>query len=333
MCRGTRPNMNADPNVSVVIATRNRWPLLAANALPRALGQPHVELGLIVVDDGSTDETPVRLREVDDPRVRVVTNETSLRLPAARNAGAKLARGEWLAFLDDDDLWSPHKLRAQLDAARAGSAAWVYGRAIVVDACARVLEADPFPAPEDLPSLLLEGNWIPGGGSNVMVRVDAFRTIGGFDEGLRFFEDWDLWLRLLPVGLPAACDEVVVARVEHGHNMAVRDRAHVMPAFDRLLGKHKTVTNRDRLTIAEWLAYEQYRAGKRGRAALHYLRAALTYRSVGNVPPAIGALLGDRGMRAASRLLLSLRGASHVESAVAVAPPAPDWLKHHRCAA
>jgi glycosyltransferase involved in cell wall biosynthesis len=92
MCRGTRPNMNADPNVSVVIATRNRWPLLAANALPSALGQQDVELELIVVDDGSTDETPARLREVDDPRVRVVTNETGLRLPAARNAGAKLAR-------------------------------------------------------------------------------------------------------------------------------------------------------------------------------------------------------------------------------------------------
>jgi glycosyltransferase involved in cell wall biosynthesis len=325
-----RPNMHADPNVSVVIATRNRWPLLTANALPSALAQEDVAIEIVVVDDGSTDETPARLREVEDPRVRVVTNDTSLRLPAARNAGASHARGEWLAFLDDDDLWSPRKLRSQLDAARAASAAWVYGRAIVVDGGVNVLESDPFPSPSDLPRLLQGGNWIPGGGSNVVVRADVFRAVGGFDEELRFFEDWDLWLRLLPVGLPATCDDVVVARVEHGANMAVRDRAEVTVAFERMASKYRAVTRDDRRGVAEWLAFEQHRAGRRFTASRLYLSAAISHRSPGNLPPALGALFGRRGMELASRFLETVRGASHLDVPREPPPAEPGWLGRYR---
>jgi len=322
--------MSTTPEVSVVIATRDRWPTLSQSGLPSALSQRDVELEVVVVDDCSSDETPARLAEVGDPRVRVVSNSSTLKLPAARNVGIAVAEGEWLAFLDDDDLWSPRKLRAQLDMAERSGSAWVYGAAIVVDERRNVIEADPFPAPNELPELLLHGNWIPGGGSNVIARSEAVRRVGAFDEQLRFFEDWDLWLRLLEVGLPGACDEVVVARVEHRHNMVLRDRSQVIPAFERLLGKHREVTRDDRLSVAQWLAYEQYRGGKRGRAAAMYLEIAVRYGSAGNLPPALGALFGDRGMRLASRMLVALRGASHVEPATAGAPVPPDWLEAYR---
>ena len=318
-------------DVSVVIATRDRWPTLSRSGLPSALSQRDVEFEVVVVDDGSTDETRARLADFEDERIRVVRNEIPLRLPGARNAGIEMARGEWLAFLDDDDLWSPRKLRAQLDAAAGTDALWVYGAAVVVDEHRNVLEADPFPAPQDLPVLLLQGNWIPGGGSNVIARSEVVRRAGVFDEQLRFFEDWDLWLRLLDAGgLPAACDEVVMARVEHRQNMVVRDHSEVMPAFERVLGKHKTVTRDDRLSVAQWLANEQYRAGKRGRAAALYLRTALAYRSAGNLPAALGAPFGDRGMRLASKLLVAIRGASHLETAAATIPSRPHWLEPYR---
>ena len=156
------------------------------------------------------------------------------RLPGARNRGVEEARGTWLAFLDDDDLWAPHKLRAQLDAASGAGVGWVYGRAVVVDGssacCWRQTRSR---SPRRCRGLLLQGNWVPGGGSNVIVQADLFRRVGGFDESLRFFEDWDLWLRLLDVGLPAALDEVVMARVEHGDNMVVRDRNEVADGYER----------------------------------------------------------------------------------------------------
>jgi glycosyltransferase involved in cell wall biosynthesis len=318
------------PEVSIIIATRDRWSTLVGNALPSALSQQGVSIEIVVVDDGSADGTAQHLAQLDDERIRVVRNEVSLRLPGARNVGIAAAGGDWLAFLDDDDLWSPRKLRAQLDAAAAAGAGWVFGRAIVVDELKRLVEADPFPDPEDLPTLLLRGNWIPGGGSNVIARADLVRGVGGFDDELLFFEDWDLWLRLLATGLPAACDDVLVARMEHEQNMVLRDHDRVLPAFERLLGKHKAVTRDDRLSVAQWLAYEQHRAGKRMRASALYLRAAFAYRSPGNLPAALGALFGERGVHAASKVLLTLGGSSHLERPEPDVPPEPDWLQLYR---
>lgn len=319
--------MTARPEVSVVIATRNRWSMLSRHGLPSALGQVDVDLEVVVVDDCSTDDTEAQLAALDDPRVRVIRHSTRRRLAAAHNTGIGAANGEWLAFLDDDDLWSPRKLRVQLDSAARAGADWAYGAAVVVDAEKCVLEAEPFPDPEQLPQLLLHGNFVPGGGSNVIARAELVRRVGAFDESLIRFSDWDLWLRLVNAGLPAACSEVVMARVEHGQNMVIRDRQHAMESFTRLLGKHRPVTRRDRLGVAEWAAYEHHRAGRRAMASWLYLRAAVQFRSLGNVPPAIAALFGESGLRKASRLLVTLRGSSHIElDENKVVPAEPQWL-------
>ena len=319
--------MTSVPDVSVVIPTRNRWQLLSRHALPSALAQVDVELEVVVVDDASEDETSARLSQLEDPRVRVVAHEARRGLAAARNSGAAVARGTWLSFLDDDDLWAPDKLRVQIDAATALGRDWAYARAIVVDSELRVIADHPFPQPEDVEALLHGGNHVPGGGSNVIVLAETHRQVGGFDEELRYFEDWDFWLRLVTRGIPAACPEVVVARVEHGQNMLFRDRANVLVDFERLLSKHRGVTQADRLAVAEWLAHEHVRAGMHRRAAVLYLRAASHYRSPGNLVAAGGALFGRRGVAAASRLLMAVRGRTHLREATnGAAPPAPAWL-------
>ncbi len=315
------------PEVSVIIPTRNRWPMLSTHALPSALSQEDVELEVVVVDDASDDDTAERVEAIGDPRVRLIRNGTQRRLPASRNVGSHEARGAWLAFLDDDDLWSPRKLRAQLDTVAATGAAWVYAQCIVVDADIRPLDVHPFPDPEALPSLLLAGNHVPGGGSNVIVRADTFREVGTFDESLRFFEDWDLWLRLVDVTLPAACPELLVARVEHGSNMLFRDRADVRADYERLRAKHGEVTDEERLAVAEWIAHEHMRAGLNLRASALYARAAIAHRSTGNALAAVGALFGRRGLALTSRVLRRVKGATHLDEAAAPAPPsAPAWL-------
>jgi glycosyltransferase involved in cell wall biosynthesis len=317
----------SSPVVSVIIPTRSRWHLLSRHALPSALAQEGVDFEVVVVDDASDDETAARLDELRDDRVGVVRHPVRRRLPAARNSGVEVARGEWLAFLDDDDLWSPDKLRSQLDVAAATGAEWVYARAIVVDTDLRPLDVHPFPEPEELPQLLLGGNHVPGGGSNVVVRSATFRQAGGFDEELRYFEDWDLWLRLVQETLPAACPDVLVAHVEHGANMLFRDRADVLADFERLRAKHRDVTRSERLAVAEWVAHEHMRSGRHLRAAALYGRAAIAFRSAGNLVPAVGALFGSRGLAAASRLLEAVTGRTHLEeAAIALPPAAPDWL-------
>lgn len=317
-----------EPEVSVVIPTRNRWPMLSTHALPSALAQEDVELEIVVVDDASDDGTADRVEAVGDPRIRVVRNEVNRRLPASRNVGAARARGVWLAFLDDDDLWAPRKLRAQLDVANATGVAWVYAQCIVVDGEGGPVDIHPFPQPDELGALLLGGNHVPGGGSNVIVRADSFRELGGFDEGLRFFEDWDLWLRLVQATPPATCAELLVARVEHGGNMLFRDRADVRADFERVLAKQGPVTDAQRLAVAEWMAHEHMRAGLHLRAAALYARAGVSHRSAGNAVAAAGALFGRRGLALASRLLVATRGATHLDEAAASVPPAaPDWLR------
>ena len=321
------------PEVSVVIPTRNRWPMLSTHALPSALAQEDVELEIVVVDDASDDDTATRVEALDDPRVRLVRNETNRRLPASRNVGAEAAKGTWLAFLDDDDLWSPRKLRAQLDAARATGASWVYAQCIVVDGHGRPLDIHPFPDPGELGALLLGGNHVPGGGSNVVLRADTFREIGRFDESLRFFEDWDLWLRLVQVTPPATCPALLVARVEHGDNMLFRDRADVGVDFERVLAKQGPVSDEQRLAVAEWMAHEHMRAGLSLRASALYARAAVAHRSPGNAVAAAGALFGSRGLALASSVLVATRGVTHLDEAAASVPPAaPGWLAAYRLA-
>src|SRR5204863_693210 len=100
----------ASPEVTVVIPTRNRSHLVG-EAVATALRQEDVTVEVLVVDDASTDDTAQVLTAIDDPRVHVLTRRERGRLAGARNTGVSRARGQWTAFLDDDDLWSPRKLR------------------------------------------------------------------------------------------------------------------------------------------------------------------------------------------------------------------------------
>ena len=126
--------MTSQPTVSVVIPTRNRADVLKAHALPSALAQRDVDVEVVVVDDGSDDDDDRRALEgLTDSRVRVVRHATREGQSRARNTGIEAALGEWIAFLDDDDLWSPDKLREQLDAAAADHAEFVYTGGVMVD--------------------------------------------------------------------------------------------------------------------------------------------------------------------------------------------------------
>ncbi len=129
-------------DVSVIVPTRNRGALLAMT-LRSALRQQDVDFEVIVVDEASTDGTPAMLAAVGDGRVRVIRHDTPRGLSAARNHGAADARGDWLAFLDDDDLWAPDKLVRQLNAAEQAGADWVYTGSVNIRG-SRIIHASPW---------------------------------------------------------------------------------------------------------------------------------------------------------------------------------------------
>jgi glycosyltransferase involved in cell wall biosynthesis len=190
------------PAVSVIIPTHNRaaW---VGEAAASVLAQSYGDYELMVVDDGSTDGTGDVLASLGG-RLKVLRLEERQGVSAARNRGAALARGEWLAFLDSDDLWLPEKLARQMDYLRSHpdcaicqtEEIWIRnGVRVNPPKTHRKAGGDIF-----LPSLtrcLVSP-------SAVVLRRGLFEDLGGFDETLPAAEDYDLWLRLAwrqPVGL------------------------------------------------------------------------------------------------------------------------------------
>ncbi len=308
--------MTKAPDVTVVIPTRSRWRLLSL-ALIGALRQEDVEVEIVVVDDGSTDETPDRLAQIDDDRLVVIRRETSGGVATARNAGIRVARGGWIAFLDDDDLWSPRKLRAQLDA--AGDAAWVYGAAVVIDEAGEVLNDWPAPRPEQLCRDVLTFNPMPGGCSNAMVRTPPLQALGGFDGNLSVLADWDLWIRLARTSRPARCPDVLVGYLHHVDNMHVQSMGRLKHELRYLIAKHgaaapDTAVRVDSMALSDWMATAHRRANHRAPVARAYM----------------STLVSDGARRTALRRGIKLvrrkLNARRASPGPAVVPDPPDWL-------
>jgi hypothetical protein len=191
--------------VGVIIPAYNQGHYLP-QAVQSVLEQTHTDFELLVVDDGSTDNTREVALGFHDPRVRYVYQENR-GLSAARNNGIRSTSAPYLTFLDSDDLFLPEKLAllssALDDDPASGLAA---GQAIPVDETGRRAgEVFATPIPEPLERLLL-GNPLHVG--SVMLRRSWQERVGFFDESLRSYEDWDMWLRLAKAG----CKMVWVGR-------------------------------------------------------------------------------------------------------------------------
>jgi glycosyltransferase involved in cell wall biosynthesis len=256
------------PTVSIVIPTHDRRELLL-RTIRSVLAQEALDFEVLVVDDGSTDGTADAVRLLNDRRVHVLRNERPVRVAAARNIGAEAAIGSWIAFLDDDDLWSPEKLRRQLAAAEQTGRSWAYAGVVEIDGCGLLLGGEPPPSSEDLVKRLIERNLMPAGCSNVIVRADLFRHVSGFDIGLRHLADWDLWLRLVQSGPPACISLPLVAYRIHA-GQATLDPDGMIAEGRILAARHGADLN----SIRRWLAWSHLRRGERLLALRAYARAA-----------------------------------------------------------
>jgi glycosyltransferase involved in cell wall biosynthesis len=181
--------------VSVIIPTYNRCALVT-QAIDCALAQERVELELIVVDDGSTDETyDVLKRRLDgEPRAHILRKKNG-GTASARNLGIANARAVWTAFLDSDDLWEPHYLESQLAALDAQPwADLVVGNATYVNQGRKAdsLFADPDFRPPSSLAAMCSGAWaLP---SAIVVRTGIARALG-FTNRYRIIEDTEFLLR------------------------------------------------------------------------------------------------------------------------------------------
>jgi glycosyltransferase involved in cell wall biosynthesis len=305
------------PAVTIIIPTRNRRRFLE-QSVRDALRQVDVEFEVLVVDDGSRDPDAVRSIEALDPRIRVIRHDRRGGVARARNTGLANAVGTWSAFFDDDDRWAPTKLRAQLAAAEAAQAPWVYCAAATIDERDRVLFVGK-PGRPSTSDWLGIVNPVPGGCSNVVVRTELAREAGGFDERLAMLADWDLWIRLAAKAAPAVSDEVLSAYRLHPGNMHIRRVEEVDAELDYLGQKHLPAGERGRRdhfgsSALAWRAKAYRRAGRRGRAAGLFLRRWWITRDARDLAQAALTPFGDRTISAIRRRWT--RGDM----------PYPDWL-------
>ena len=190
------------PTTSVVIATYNRADLVG-KAISSVMAQTDPDFELIVVDDGSTDDTRQVVGAFRDPRLRYHYQANSGLPASARNAGIRLARGKYVAFLDSDDEWYPEKIRKTISILEAtpGLGLVCHNEHIVQDGSViDVNRCGPF-VRDMYRKLLLDGCALST--SATVVRKDLLDRVGGFDERPGFFcvEDYDLWLRLARIGV------------------------------------------------------------------------------------------------------------------------------------
>ena len=226
------------PTVSVVLPTHNR-----ASVLPRAmasvLDQSYADLELIIVDDASTDDTEQIVRSFDDPRIRFVRHERNRGAPAARNRGVRESRGRFIAFQDSDDDWLPGKLEKQMAALKASEGREVVYCAFIRsggDGQRRVPDAQgPIEDGDILPRLLFENTVST---QTLLMTRERFEEIGGFDETLGRFQDWELAIRLATVARFHLVNEPLVTVHETAGSISSDDAAGAA-AFRRILDKHR----------------------------------------------------------------------------------------------
>lgn len=211
------------PRVAVIIPTRDRHELLKA-AVRSVLVQTFIDLEVWIVDDGS--DHPVRVEEVTevrDARVQLVRLDTPLGAAAARNLGAEKATAPLLAFLDDDDEWLPTKLDDQVRAITADAKTAAVFSGFQAWQGSQLAYTRIPPPQQDLKTTLLKEPLT--GPPMVLIRRDVFRELGGFDEKLDRYEDWDLWLRLVQEHEMVPLSRVHV-RVRLHDSLSPRRRLH-----------------------------------------------------------------------------------------------------------
>ena len=270
------------PKVSVIIPTYNR-----ADLLPRAvnsvLAQTYQDYEVIIVDDYSPDDTQEVIAAFTDPRVRFIRHKTNRRQSASINTGIANARGEYIAFLDDDDEWLPNKLRGQTEILDSSEedVGLVYGW----------LEAVNHSTGRSIGEyrLRMEGNIFeelvalnsPGQPSVLMTRTSIAKEVGGFGECLTRFNDTDFILRISQRYKAALMPEVVArAYVSHGHEQMGHDTPQNMSAAVEYMRSHLSgfaaeLDKRPRAhaTVLRRLASVEMMRGNR-RAALSALASA-----------------------------------------------------------
>ena len=272
---------SATPAVSVILPTFDRLHFLRP-AVTSVLAQSYRDWELLVADDGSQEETKAYLRGLTDPRIRLIWLQHTGRPAIVRNTALRHARGEWVAFLDSDDLWDSSKLERQIDSLAAHPEhEWSLTGCAVIDG-----------SDAGHGRLKVAGGWILDrliaeevtiATPSVLVARRVLEELGGFDEQLISCEDYELWLRLAARSEADLVDQpltLVRRHTEHSTDelTCLKDLARMLEKVQRsgIALQTPAVLQWRRAKCAASLARAYAQGGQR-RRALATLSGSLRY--------------------------------------------------------
>ena len=198
--------------VSVIIPTYNREKCILAS-IESALMQTYENIEIIIVDDASIDGTEELIKNIDDERIHYIKNNINLGPAETRNIGVKIAKGEYIAFLDSDDVWKNNKLEKQMQKMNENkNYAMCYCKFNhFMEGRSQVFPSEHNEKNElegNVYKTLLKENKVST--QTMLINKRIFNDIGGFDSSMRAVEDWDLALRISAKYEIAYVDEALV---------------------------------------------------------------------------------------------------------------------------
>jgi glycosyltransferase involved in cell wall biosynthesis len=235
-------NSGDAPEVTVVIPAYNAAATVV-RAIDSVAAQEGVTVEILVIDDGSTDDTAaaVHSRIIDLDNARLLRMQKNGGVSAARNVGIHAARGTYLAFLDADDVWHPGKLAKQLACIAADpDITLVSCNSRLVTPNGTILKEGHVNRPPvegaDAWKTLLTYNFIPT--PTVLTRTALVHACGGFDEALAVGEDLDLWIRLATLGKVAILPDILVSYYDTADSLMKRHSGHTGGIVTPMLEQH-----------------------------------------------------------------------------------------------
>ena len=242
-----------NPKVSVIIPTYNRAHLLE-RSMRSVLVQTFQDFELIVVDDGSSDNTSTVVKQFGDARVRYVRHNKNRGGAAARNTGINLAKGDFIAFQDSDDEWLSEKLEKQMSLLESceSHTGGVYCGFIKYNKSntqyyppANVQQKEG-----NLSLQILHGNFIST--QTLLVRRECFKVVGCFDERLTRFQDWEMMIRLAQAFEFCIVDQPLLVVYSTSDSLTNNSYAG-MEAYEIILEKHYRLLSRSPSVLADRL--------------------------------------------------------------------------------
>jgi len=287
---------NQKPEVSVVIPTYNRAHLIS-RAIQSVLSQSYQNLEIVIVDDGSIDNTEEVIKSFKDGRIVYIRHDKNKGASAARNTGIKASKGKYIAFQDSDDEWFPDKLELQVKAFNTSSSkvGVVYCGFYRIEADKKIyIPGDNVAQKEgDIHNELLKGNFV--GTPAVLVKKECFKNVKYFNENMPALEDWELWIEFSKHYLFKYINKPLLNSYSTPNSVNLNSK-NLLKAREIVLSTHLNDFNKNKNILSD-----------------HYFGIAVDYYSNGDLETGKHYLINSVktnpfNVKAVSRLLVLLSG-------------------------